>query len=127
MVVPKKNNVMKLIINFAKDLLSQSLVQQKNIPCLCKIGINFEVHFPCLQYEKFGLVEDWDRKELEWRAPAGAGGAWTHHRCCLISLEPVSDGVYKIEDLSMFYEDMGWLPVLKNSIYVTPVGIWDEE
>lgn len=73
-----------------------------------------------------GAVTDWDRKSLAERAPAGAGGTYTHYRPSLISLQQLGDDIFQITNLKMFYESFGWLAIVENGEYAAPGLIWDE-
>lgn len=45
-----------------------------------------------------------------------------------MTLRQISDGIYEIRELSMFYEAYGWLPVVADGEYAEPKeGLWDEE
>jgi hypothetical protein len=118
---------MRLKIELPRNLLAQQLVRQSDIPCVCRIGRTFEIRLDAPLPPAVGTVEDWDRDALEERAPAGAGGEWTHHRNGRITLRPVAEGVYEIEHLALFYEGFGWVPVIVDSVDAQPMQLWDEE
>lgn len=118
---------MKLKIYFPADLRTEDLLQQKKIPCLCKISKEFEVVFSDTVPHSSGVVAEWDRKELELRAVAGGGGKYTHYANSLITLKSVGDNLYEIIDLQMFYTSFGWCEVLKEGKYAPPGDFWDEE
>ncbi|MDH0650327.1 hypothetical protein N5D48_26105 [Pseudomonas sp. GD03858] len=118
---------MKLNITFPENLITNELLGQKLIPCVCKISKEFEVSFSETVPESSGLVSDWDRKELELRALAGGGGRYTHHANSLITLEKISESSYKIIDLEMFYRSYGWCAVIRGGEYAPPGDFWDEE
>ncbi|WP_072412243.1 hypothetical protein [Pseudomonas sp. NFACC04-2] len=118
---------MKLKIEFPKNLVTDELLGQKRIPCVCKIASEFEVFFAETIPESSGVVLGWDRKELELRAVAGAGGQYTHHASGLITLKDIGGGVYEIIDLEMFYRSFGWCAILRDGEYAPPGEFWGEE
>ncbi|MEO4013370.1 hypothetical protein [Pseudomonas rossensis] len=118
---------MKLNIDFPKNLITDDLLRQERIPCLCKISKEFEISFSDTIPESSGVVSEWDRKELELRAVASTGGQYSHYACGLITFKEVSVGVYKIIDLEMFYRSFGWRTILKDGEYAPPGNFWDEE
>ena len=118
---------MKLNINFPDNLITDELLRQERIPCMCKISKEFEISFSDTIPESSGIVSEWDRKELELRAVASAGGKYTHYAFGLITLKEIGLGVYKIIDLEMFYRNFGWCVILKGGEYAPPGNFWDEE
>lgn len=119
---------MLLKITVPQNMRNAQLLRQSQIPCLCYIGRDFEVHLTQPLDSTVGKVEDWSESEIAVRAPAGGGGKWTHVKHARITLGAVAEGVYEIIELSMFYEAYGWLPVISQSEYATPApGLWDEE
>jgi len=119
--------VVRLRIDFPKNLATDELLRQERVPCVCKIAKEFEIFFAETVPGSSGVVSEWDRKELELRAVAGAGGQYTHHASGLITLKAVGSGVYEIIDLEVFYRSFGWCAILKNSEYAPPGEFWDEE
>lgn len=118
---------MKLNIAFPKNMITDELLRQKRIPCFCKVSNEFEISFSDTMPESSGAVSGWDRRELELRAVAGAGGRYTHFANGLITLQKVDEDVYRILDLEMFYRSYGWCVVLRDGEYVPPGEFWDEE
>ena len=118
---------MKLNIKFPDNLVTDDLLRQQRIPCLCKISTRFEISFSVTIPESTGLVFDWSREELELRAVAGAGGQYTHYANSLITLSKIGQDLYEIIDLEMFYRSFGWCTVLRNGQYAVPGNFWDEE
>ncbi|MGN2436276.1 hypothetical protein [Pseudomonas syringae] len=118
---------MKLKIDFPKSMITDELLGQKRIPCFCKVSKEFEISFSDTVPESSGVVSGWDRRELELRAVAGAGGRYTHFANGLITLQKIDEDVYKIIDLEMFYRSYGWCPVLRGGEYAPPGDFWDEE
>ncbi|MDF3848009.1 hypothetical protein [Achromobacter denitrificans] len=118
---------MKLKIKFPKDIRTGYLLSQERVPCLCKVSKEFEVSFSDTVPESSGVVFEWDRKELELRAIAGAGGQYTHYANSLITLKEIDVDTYQIIDLEMFYARFGWCVILKNGEYARPGDFWDEE
>ncbi len=118
---------MLLKIEIPQNLVNQQLLRQSDIPCVCYIGKSFEVRFESPLTAAVGTVDDWDRKAVEERVPAGAGGHWTHCRHSRMTLRAMSDGIYEVRELAMFYEAHGWLPVIHDGVYAVAKEIWDEE
>lgn len=118
---------MRLKIEIPNNLTNSRLLQQVDIPCVCYIGKSFEIHLESPLSPTTGVIDDWDRKALEERAPAGAGGLWTHCRHGRMTLRSASEGVYEIMNLDMFYEGHGWLPIIAAGTYAVAAEIWDEE
>lgn len=120
--------IMNLKIEFAENLVSLSLIRQKNIPCLCRVsGSLFEVVFQSPLQDVVGVVDGWDRKLLEERAVVGAGGSFTHYKHGMVTLSEIQMGLYKIIDLSFFYSDYGWCPILIGGVYAPPGNFLDDE
>jgi hypothetical protein len=117
--------MMNLNIEIPKNLVTEQLLKQKNIPCFCKVSKDFEISFR--QPEATGNVSEWDRKKFEERAIAGAGGKYTHYTDGMITLREIGVNQYKIVDLALFYHNFGWCQVLENEIYAVPKNFWDEE
>jgi hypothetical protein len=118
---------MMLRIKFPENLITEQLVVQEDIPCLCRVSKEFEVVFEDPLPEVTGVVAGWDRKMLEQRAPAGAGGRYTHYVPGRITLRKVEGDEFVIVSLSFFYCSFGWCPILEGNEYATPKPIWDEE
>lgn len=119
---------MLLNIEISHNLRNSRLLLQRDVPCVCYIGKDFEIHLQAPLDPAVGTVQDWSRTELAARAPAGGGGRWTHHAHGRVTLRAVADGVYEIRDLAMFYEAYGWLLVVTDGAYAAPKeGLWDEE
>lgn len=96
---------MKLNIDFPESMITDELLRQEQIPCFFKVSKEFEIWFSDTVPESSGVVSEWDRRELELRAVAGAGGRYTHYASGLITLQKVDENVFKIIDLEMFYKD----------------------
>lgn len=114
---------MYLKIDFPENLLVQVLLEQKNIPCFCSIDRVFHIGFQDPLPDVCGVVEEWDQKIIDERAPAGAGGRCTHFCFGTVSLEKVEDKVYRILDLSFFNRSVGWCPIVENAVLLPP-GTW---
>jgi len=118
---------MKLSIKFPKNLVTERLIQQKHIPCHCRIvpklfALTFNYPFGI---EIDGTVEDWKLDDIEERALAGGGGEYLFFAPALVSLKKEDDTSYTIIDLSIFDEGFGWCPILKNGILTEPVDFSD--
>ncbi|WP_123533462.1 hypothetical protein [Pseudomonas fluorescens] len=118
---------MKLNISFPANLITDDLLKQQRIPCLCKVSTQFEISFSDTVPESSGVVTGWNRQELELRAVAGAGGPYTHYANSLITLRKIGQDLYEIIDLEMFYRSFGWCAVLRNGQYAPPGNFWEEE
>ncbi|WP_075675003.1 hypothetical protein [Stenotrophomonas sp. TD3] len=113
---------MKLRVSFPDNLASEDLINQERIPCLCKVADCFEVVIFDSSPEVTGVIEEWDRRELALRAVAGAGGKYSHYARGLITIRPVSLGLYDVIDLQFFYASMGWCPVIRDGEYAPPLS-----
>ena len=118
---------MQLLLEIEKNFVTDRLLIQRDIPCLCKIGIDFILSFSSPLPEAEGKVIGWDRRMIEDRAPAGAGTEYTHFSPGLISLIEIHHGQYEISDLSIFNRSVGWCSVFKDKRYAEPGQFWDEE
>ena len=119
---------MRLHVNLPKYLTSRALVLQKSIPCTCRICSVFELSLLEPLLKVHGTVEGWDSKEIAQRAPAGAGGKYTHCHAGLVTLLEIDQNLFEIRSLSMFYDAYGWLPIVEDGEYVAPnTHIWDTE
>lgn len=118
---------MNLNIAFPNNMVAGDLVRQERIPCMCKVAEDFEIHFSEIIPDTVGVVTGWDRRELEIRAPAGAGGEYTHYSFGMITIKEISLGIYKILELEMFNRSFGWCHVISGGEYAAPGSFWDEE
>jgi len=118
---------MKLNIEIPRNMITEALLTQKNIPCFCKVSANFEISFHEPVPEVVGKVYEWDRKELGKRVLAGVGGEYTHYTSGMITLKEIGLNQYQIMDLSFFCYSFGWCPIIENGIYATPKDFWDKE
>jgi hypothetical protein len=110
-------NKMYLHIKFPKNLFTESIIQQKNIPCLCRIAANFEVVFQNPLQEAIGQVENWDRKEVASASTARVGGKYIHYDFGMITLKKFEDDIFEIIDLSFFNESEGWCQIYEGGVY----------
>ena len=118
---------LQLNISLPKNLVTADLIRQKNIPCLCKVAKEFEIEFMDPLPEATGVVHGWDRRLLEERAVAGAGGLYTHYAFGLVTLDQVQPDVYRIVDLAFFNRIFGWCPILENGDYAPPGKFSDDD
>ncbi|WP_175220429.1 hypothetical protein [Achromobacter deleyi] len=118
-----------MILNakFPQTISAARLLLQTDIPCICKVGGDFEIEFQAPLPEVLGFVEDWDRDMLDLRVPAGAGGRYTHYAYATLTLKEITKDVYLIVDLKMFDSDFGWCPVIEKSTYASPHTFDDSE
>lgn len=61
-----------------------------------------------------GNVEGWTQKVIDERAPAGAGGEYTHYCFGMVTLKRAGEHVFDIVDLSFFKSTIGWCPFMAN-------------
>lgn len=115
---------MLLHIELPNNLAAQSLLAQKHIPCLCRIGGGplFELLFQDPLPIALGHMEDWSNEMIDARAPAGAGGKYTHYCFGTVTLERIETHLYRVIDLS-FFERLhpGWFPIVKDGEWCEPV------
>ena len=112
---------MQLKIKLADNLIVQGLLEQKNIPCFCQIkGCLFELLFQAPLPQATGSIEGWTHKEIDIRAPAGAGGQYTHYCFGMVTLKKVGENIFDILDLSFFKNSLGWFPILEGGKLCEP-------
>tara|TARA_Y100001954_G_C15433048_1_gene417811 strand:- start:128 stop:580 length:453 start_codon:yes stop_codon:yes gene_type:complete len=110
-----------LSAQFPSNLRTRSLLTQVDIPCLCRINYSdFEMEFRLPLQPTLGRVTGHEMKEIEVRAPAGAGGEFIYYNEGLVSLSPLKPGSYSIVKLALFDEFVGWCPIILNSEYAAP-------
>lgn len=56
-----------------------------------------------------------------------AGGQYTHYADSLITLIKISEGLYQIIDLEMFYRSFGGCAVYREGQYAPAGNFWDGE
>lgn len=106
---------MLLKIQLPDNLVVKSLLEQKNIPCFCRVrGTSFELLFQGPLPQATGVVEDWTHKVIDDRAPAGAGGEFTHYCFGMVTLKKAEEHVFDIVDLSFFESTTGWCPIMTS-------------
>lgn len=106
---------MLLKIQLPDNLVVQGLLVQKNIPCFCRVrGTSFELLFQGPLPQAVGVVEGWTHKVIDDRAPAGAGGEYTHYCFGMVTLKKAEENVFDIVDLSFFESTIGWCPILEK-------------
>lgn len=116
---------LNLRIHFPENWWTARLVVLKAIPCVCRVGREFEIVFrEPLPIEAQGTVEGWDPDEINKRAPAGVGGTYTQNSCAHITLHATGTDLYQITDLSMFVEGLGWCPIVESGEYAPPGEFW---
>lgn len=118
---------MKLRLEFPDNLITSELLMQELIPCLCKVSDDFEVTFFDTSPQVTGVMEGWDRDELELRAISSIGGKFTHNACSRVTIKQVADDLYDVVHLEMFYRSYGWCVVMRDGRYAEPRQFWDEE
>lgn len=118
---------MILHIELPQNFVAEEMARQRDIPCLCRVATDFELLFQEPLPVAAGLVTGWDSNLLNDRAMAGAGGEHTHYSFAMVTLEKMTQNVFKIMDLSFFNRSVGWCPILMNGEYGPPGDFWDEE
>ncbi len=120
--------MIEIELTIARNLVTRTLLEQKDIPCLCRIsGPNFELSFIEPLPPGHGKVTDWSAKRIDERTPAYGGGKYSHNCFGKVTLLEIEEGKYKIVDLTFFNHDVGWCTIIINGEY-GPIGsFWDEE
>jgi hypothetical protein len=124
---------MILKISFPKNLVTDSLLKQNNIPCLCKISVcvkvGFKVIFRNPLPEVSGEIFHLNIKEMELRIPVRVGGEYSYTYFGLITLKASdSEEEYFIESLKFFDESYGWLSIVENGEFAPPnTNLWEED
>lgn len=115
---------MYLNIVLPDNLGTELMLNVSHIPCFCKKGGGkFELSFLHPLPEATGLIHDWDAAKIDQRAPAGAGGIYTHYGFGTVTLEKIDKENYKIIDLSIFKTTYpGWFPIIKDGDWAEPVA-----
>lgn len=107
---------MLLKIKLPDNLVVQNLLEQKNIPCFCRIRGNlFELLFQDPLPQSVGTVEGWTQKIINDRAQAGTGGEYTHYCFGMVTLKRVEEHAFDIVDLSFFIRTIGWCPIIAGN------------
>lgn len=118
---------MILIADFPDNLVTERLVQLKNIPCVVTVGKDFEIIFQeplaCVK----GIVYGWNIQALDDRSPALVGGKHPHFCHALITLERVTKCEFKVVDLAFFTAVSGWCPIMENGKLTPPGSFWSKE
>jgi hypothetical protein len=112
---------MQLKIELPDNLVVKGLLPQKKIPCLCRIGGSaFELLLQDPLPQATGTVGGWTQRDIDARAPAGAGGQYTHYCLGMVTLEAVGEHIFNIVDLSFFVDTLGWLPIVEGGEWCPP-------
>ena len=118
---------MKLQIEFPDNLITEQLLAQKEIPCRCRVEIDFNISFSDTNPGVTGMVLEWDREALDLRVPRYIGGTASHDSFGVITLKGVGPNLYEIVDLEVFNRGFGWCPVIAAGEYAPPGEFWDED
>lgn len=103
---------MKIRLSLAPDLRSQSVVQQRWIPCRLEIGtIGNLLRFPDVLNGTAAEIVEYDRERLEQRAYSLGGGDYAFLNPALVTLDNLGDSIFKVAELRLFYEMKGWITV----------------
>ena len=121
----KSDFKMYLNIILPENLYTKSMLELAHIPCFCKKGGGkLELSFLHPLPEATGLVCDWESEKIDERAPAGAGGIYTHFGFATVTLKKIDKENYTIVDLSFFETCYpGWFPIVKDGEWAEPVSI----
>jgi hypothetical protein len=112
---------MLLKIQLPDNLIVQGLLEQKNIPCFCRIkGSSFELLFQDPLPQATGSVEGWSYKEIDIRAPSGAGGEYRHYCFGMVTLKREEEHAFDIVELSFFKSTLGWFPIVEGGQWCKP-------
>lgn len=113
-----------LEIAFPNNLTVEGMLEQKNIPCFCKIGgDSFELIFQDPLPTVSGKVTGWNTEIVDERAPARGGGRYTHYCFAMVTLERSAIDIYRIIDLSFFNEISGWCPIIVEGLLAAPRSV----
>lgn len=116
---------MLLKIQFPDNLIVQSLLEQKNIPCFCRVrGSSFELLFQDPLPQATGVVGGWTHKVIDERAEAGGGGQYSHYCFGMVTLKKTDEHVFDIVDLYFFESTNGWCPIMEGG-KLSPVRQWN--
>jgi len=117
-----------LDLKLPNNLHSEMMLECENIPCLVRKNSIFNIDFFETVPHISGQVLEWSWSELNKRVPAGSGGEYMYYKRSLITLERIDKDHFKILDLSMFLNGIGWCKVIENSIYAEPnPNLWDTD
>ncbi|GAA6143712.1 hypothetical protein [Hydrogenophaga sp. 5NK40-0174] len=113
------NDAITLNIAFPDNLICEGMVRQVDIPSLAKVSGSktFTLEFPLLFPGIIGQVTGWTPELVADRAPAGAGGEFTHVKDSLVSLRKVDSTSYRIIALKFFYASHGWLNLVEGGTW----------
>lgn len=100
-----------------QNLASQWLLKQKDIPCICRIGREFEIDFVEPLPAAHGKVGDWDLQEICNRALPSVGGTYTHYSNARITVSTAANDRYDILDFAIFNSTVGWRQILLDREY----------
>jgi len=110
-----------LKISLPRNLTVTSLLEQRNIPCFCKIGGSFfELAFQAPLPAVAGEVIGWNAEVIDERAPARGGGSYTHYCFAMVTLKQLGTDIYRIFDLYFFNEISGWCPIIIDEALTLP-------
>jgi hypothetical protein len=111
------------------NIYAEEVLMSENVPCLCKVKFNdsFEIELLTIEPTVTGIVKGWTSDDIDARTPASVGGEYTHYKYGLITLSQIEENTFKIENLSMFLNFVGWRPIIENGEYTDPKQFWDEE
>lgn len=109
---------MLLNIEIPEHLEKEEFLKIKNIPCHCKLekGI-FQLSIDCHPFKAIGTISDYSIKEINNRSAAYGGGAILYDHPAMVSLQELSNNLYKISYLSFFQSIKGWQNIVQNFEY----------
>ncbi len=110
---------MILIISFPDKLRTEAILEQANIPCFVRKGKgDAELWFDEPLQVARGTLKGWDRRAVEERVPAGAGGEFTYYSYAQVTLQRVDVEEYEIVSMKIFDEERGWCQLIDGSRFV---------
>ncbi|MBV8634887.1 MAG: hypothetical protein JO002_10390, partial [Burkholderiaceae bacterium] len=108
------------------EQIARQMIAQKNIPCVCRIGEQFELLFQEPLPEIAGVVPEWNKRRLWQLVAPGGGGIYTYFHPALVTLACEEGPRYLVIELSLFDRNVGWQRVILNGEYVEPVFVEDD-
>lgn len=102
------------------NVLSSQLLEQINIPCLCKVSDYLEIIILSDYHNLILISEYYDYNEWSIRCPCLAGGEYLFYNFGLITVKKSEVGEYFIYNLSLFDNYVGWCPIITDMKYANP-------
>ena len=100
------------------NLRINSSLRQKHVPCELRIGAKIEI-LNALQFiNSTGEVSGIDGISLSRYLIVSGGGDYLTWVSAMVSVTPISEGEYYIDELQYFNQLKGWVTVYKNRKFV---------